>query len=422
MPPRLPSLPEQIALRGTTDPRMIAFAGDPRFTVQAPEEPKAAPFADRLANLLVPNQYAGILDPETSRQIGRRGLLDFGLNLLQAGGRSPLQRGTLANIGASLQNLDIPGAVQSAIRMRAVVDELNQRSSARDALKEIAKRHPMLPGASREDKYNQLVDMVTEASGVPGLEDWVGKMSNVLAQTRPQKQGRLIRSIERDETTGRPMVVFRDAESGEVVKEGGEAQGLTEYQIQQLQLQRAAADRADSNELKDAALGANMAASHLAMKAIEDADPQAVEEVSTLVRSGRVAAATPVAGPLLDEAIRAGKAPVLSPAARQLLANLNSFVAAAVPGRGGQALTFIEVKLFMDEFVRDPGDDPATAAVKVENRLRRIKEQKIRGRRAWEDALKVNNLTDEQIFGVPPSATPKHKATGWRALNPEAKP
>lgn len=223
MYPRLPSLPQQIALRGITDPRMIPFAGDPNRAPAADVVEGRPPFADRLASLLVPQAYTGILAPEDQRQIGRRGLLDFGLNLLQAGGRSPAQRGTLANIGASLQNLDIPGAVQSAIRMRAVVDELNQRSSARDALKDIMARHPALPGEDREQKFNRLTDIVTEAAGVPGMEDWVGKMSNVLAQLRPQQQKLVTRTAMVDKdgkvtlTGGTPAVVTFDQMTGQQI-------------------------------------------------------------------------------------------------------------------------------------------------------------------------------------------------------------
>lgn len=406
-PLRFPLMGDRFALRGV-DPRMaqmVSLADDPAAAVVA-----SAPA--KMDSILFPRQpSAGILTPDDQAMLKRNTLLQLAAGLLQAGGRSPNQRGTLANIGAALQGLDLPGATMSALRMRAAVDELNQRSNARTALQEIAARHPLLPGATREDRFNQLADMVQEAATVPGLEDWVGKMSNVLAQVRPPKQGRLIPSVEIDRepgspTFGRPVRVFRDPETGEIVNQGGETQGLTEYQIQQLQLQRAAADRADTGELQQAALGANAARAHLGIRAIEDTNPGAVEEVAAIVRGGRVAGAVPIFGPLLDEAIRAGKAPVLSPTARQLLANLNSFVAAVVPGRGGQALTFHEIKLFMDEFLRDPGDDPETAAAKIQNRLGRLREQKVRGRRAWDDALTVFNLTDEQIFGPDPSTTP----------------
>lgn len=419
--PRFPLQGDPFALR-VVDPRMAQF-------MSLAEDPAAAVVASAPAgmdSILRPRQpSAGILTPEDQASIKRNALLHIAAGLLQAGGRSPNQRGTLANIGSVLEGIDLPGATMSALRMRAAVDKLNQESNARTALQDITARHPAMPGEDREQKFSRLTDIVTEAAAVPGLEDWIGKMSNVLAQLRPPKQGRLIPSVEI--VNGVPTRLFRDPETGEVVKEGGEVQGLTEYQIQQLQLQRNAADRADTSELKAASIGANMASSHLAMKAIEDTDPQAVEEVAAVVRGGRVAGAVPVVGPLLDEAIRAGKAPALSPAARQLLANLNSFVAAAVPLRGGQALTFIEVKLFMDEFVRDPGDDSQTAAVKLESRLRRIKESKVQGRRAWDDALSVFHLTDAQIFGAdqpaarPPAANSKPR-TGWRALNPEGHP
>ena len=141
-------------------------------------------------SLLSPQQDMGILRPEDRASIKRNAILQVAAHLLMAGGRSPNQQGTLANIGSALAGLDLPGAAQSAIRMRAVVDELNQRSNARDALKDIAKRYPVLPGATAEERYAQLTNIVTEAATIPGLEDWVGKMSNVLAQTRPEKAQR----------------------------------------------------------------------------------------------------------------------------------------------------------------------------------------------------------------------------------------
>lgn len=407
LPMRLPIFDQRLALRGV-DPRFAeasAFADDPAGAVVA-----SAPSTD---SILFPRQpSAGILTPEDRAMLKRNAILQVAASLLQAGGRSPNQRGTLANIGTALAGLDLPGAAQSALRMRAVTDELRERSNARDALKDISRRYPVLPGATPEERYQQLTNIVTEAATVPGLEDWVGKMSNVLAQTKPAKQGRLIRSVEIDQepgspTYGRPIVLFRDPETGDVVTKGSEAQGMTPYQLAMLGLATEGANRADATELKASALGANMARSHLAMKAIEDADPAAVEEVSAIVRGGRVAGAVPVVGPVLDEAIRAGKAPALSPAARQLLANLNSFVAAAVPDRGGQALTFIETKLFMDEFVRDPGDDPETARVKIQNRIGRIREAKVKGRRAWRDALDTFGINESDIFGSDQPSKPK---------------
>lgn len=392
-PMRLPILDPRLALRGV-DPRFAA-------TEELADDPAGAVVASAPNSILFPRQpSAGILTPEDQAMIKRNTLLQVAAGLLQAGGRSPNQRGTLANIGSALAGIDLPGATQSALRMRAAVDELNERANARQAYADISRRNPVIPGENAEQRFNRISNIVSELIGVPGSEDLVGKLSNVLAQLKPAKQGRLIRSVELDEN-GKPTAVFRDPETGEVVMQGGETQGLTLYQMEQLQLQRAAADRADSMELQQAALGANMARAHIAMRRIEDSNPGAVEEVAAIVRGGRVAGAVPVVGPVLDEAIRAGKAPALSPAARQLLASLNSFVAAAVPGRGGQALTFIEVKLFMDEFLRDPGDDPETAAVKIENRIGRIREQKLRGRRAWDDALTVNNLTEDDIFGSP---------------------
>lgn len=181
-------------------------------------------------SLLSPQQDMGILRPEDRASIKRNAILQVAAHLLMAGGRSPNQQGTLANIGSALAGLDLPGAAQSAIRMRAVVDELNQRSSARTALQDIVRRHPAMPGEDREQKFNRLTDIVTEAAGVPGMEDWVGKMSNVLAQLRPQQPKLVTRTAMVDKdgkvvlSGGTPAVVTFDQMTGEQV---GRAQAGT---------------------------------------------------------------------------------------------------------------------------------------------------------------------------------------------------
>lgn len=213
---------DPFALRGV-DPRMAAFA-------QFAEDPAAAVVASGGGNsILFPRQpSAGILTPEDQAMIKRNTLLHIAAGLLMSGGRSPNQQGTLTNIGSALAGIDLPGATQSALRMRAAVDELNQRANARATLQEIVARHPPIVGENREQKFNRLTDMVIEAAGVPGLEDWIGKTSNVLAQLRPPREGRLIRSVEVG-TSGKPEVVFRDPETGAVVQTGGEAPPPSQY-------------------------------------------------------------------------------------------------------------------------------------------------------------------------------------------------
>lgn len=139
-------------------------------------------------NRLFPvSDYGGLLDP---RAIQRQGLLALGTNLLQAGGRSPNQRGTLANIGSALQSVNIPDMVQTAMRMRAAQEQFTTQRDARAALDRIAKKYPPAEGETPDATYARVAKIVGELVGVPGTEDLIGKYSNVLAQLRPQREVR----------------------------------------------------------------------------------------------------------------------------------------------------------------------------------------------------------------------------------------
>lgn len=177
--PRFPLMGDPFALRGV-DPRMAEFA-------QFAEDPAAAVVASSGGNsILFPRQpSAGILTPEDQALVRRNILLHLAAGLLQAGGRSPNQQGTLANIGSALAGIDLPGAQMSALRMRAITDKLNQEGEARHAFEEIARRYPALPGETQEERFTRLSNIVGELATVPGSADLIGKLSNVLAQLKP---------------------------------------------------------------------------------------------------------------------------------------------------------------------------------------------------------------------------------------------
>lgn len=157
----------------------MSLAEDPAAAVVA-----SAPSRD---SILFPRQpSAGILTPDDQAMIKRNTLLQIAAGLLQAGGRSPNQRGTLANIGSALAGIDLPGATMSAMRMRAITDRLNQEGEARHAFEEIARRYPPMPGETREERFNRLSNIVGELALVPGAADLIGKLSNVLAQLKPE--------------------------------------------------------------------------------------------------------------------------------------------------------------------------------------------------------------------------------------------
>lgn len=174
----------------------------------APYVPRKPSILDRLIPRLFPATQ--MLEPEVGGPVGRQALLQLGTNLMQAGGASPQQGGTLANIGASLGGVDVASLTQNALALRA------QRKLA-----EVAARHPGKPGETPDEIYNRVAGMVSELTEYPEL---IGKLSNVLAQLRPQvpRSRRLIRSVELDDK-GMAVVHMRDPETGEDVKIGGRA-------------------------------------------------------------------------------------------------------------------------------------------------------------------------------------------------------
>jgi len=139
-----------------------------------------------LGRLFPVSDYGGLLDP---RAIQRQGLLALGTNLLQAGGRSPNQRGTLANIGSALSQVNIPDMIQTAMRMRKAQEEFTQEREAQSALNRIAQKYPPVDGETPEGTYNRLAKVVGELALTPGSANLVGKLSNVLAQLKPSGGG-----------------------------------------------------------------------------------------------------------------------------------------------------------------------------------------------------------------------------------------
>lgn len=148
----------------------------------APYVPQKQSILDRLVSRLFPATQ--MLDPQVGQSVGRQGLLQLGANLLQAGGASPMQRGTLANIGASIGGVDI-----NALTKQAMVLQAYQNQQATDKrIGEIAARHPVKPGETPDQTYERIASMVSELAGQPGTEDLLGKLSNVLAQLRPARE------------------------------------------------------------------------------------------------------------------------------------------------------------------------------------------------------------------------------------------
>jgi hypothetical protein len=137
---------------------------------------RKASILDRLAARLFPATQ--MLDPSVSQGVGRQGLLNIGTNLLQAGGPQAQQQGTLANIGGAISGVDIQGLTQQALKMQAY----QQQRQVEQRVQQVAQGTRGI-----KDPYQRVAAMVTELAGEPGTEDLVGKLSNVLAQLKPER-------------------------------------------------------------------------------------------------------------------------------------------------------------------------------------------------------------------------------------------
>ena len=190
-------------------PGDYALSGGPGGGSPSPYVPMKRSILDRLASRLFPT--LAMMDPEAQQSTGRQGLLQLGTNLLQAGGPQAQQGGTLANIGASIGGVDVKQLAQQALALQAY----RQQQAAQRRIGEVAGQNAPKEGESPEQTYERIARMVGQLAGTPGTEDLIGKLSNVLAQIKPQRETR--RSIHAgvNPKTGQPELFLIDPDSGE---------------------------------------------------------------------------------------------------------------------------------------------------------------------------------------------------------------
>lgn len=148
---------------------------------------------DRVLGRFFPTaQYTGLLDPEAQQGLRQQGLLNLGANLLQAGGASPDQRGTLANIGSSIQGVNFPQMAEHAVQLQAY----RQEQAAKQAVGQIVARHPATPGEDRQGAYDRLTAIASEVAGVsPELGARFAPLLQALKPDRPAA-GRNLMQVE----------------------------------------------------------------------------------------------------------------------------------------------------------------------------------------------------------------------------------
>lgn len=169
-----------------------------------PPYAKKPSIVDRVLGRLFPTaQYAGLLDPEQQQGLQRQGLLNVGLNLLQAGGPQAQQQGTLANIGSSIQGVNFPQMAEQALQVQAY----RKQQQGQEQIQGIVSKYAAPEGELPAQRFDRLTRLTQALIGVPGAEHLLGPISNFLAQTKPDPADRgTIRAGMVDPKTGRPVL------------------------------------------------------------------------------------------------------------------------------------------------------------------------------------------------------------------------
>lgn len=171
----------------------------------APYVPMKRSILDRITQRLFPT--LGLMSPEEGQAVGRQGLLQLGANLLQAGGPQAQQGGTLANIGRSIAGVDVNDLAKQAMAFQAY----RQQQDANQRISTVAAANAPKDGESPTQTYERIARMVGQLAGTPGTEDLIGKLSNVLAQIRPQQEARaryIFKELEHPRGSGK-YEIFR---------------------------------------------------------------------------------------------------------------------------------------------------------------------------------------------------------------------
>lgn len=153
----------------------------------------------------------GLLNPQEARGLGRQSLLNFGLNVLQNSGPSPYKRGLgeiLAGGVLSGQQAYQQGT-QQALGAQGIVTQRQNQARLQALHQRYAGRSDT---ASLTAYLNDLIGV-----GTPEALAAARSLSEVLKSQR-EPSSRLIRSEEM--VDGKPTVVFRRADNGEVVTTG----------------------------------------------------------------------------------------------------------------------------------------------------------------------------------------------------------
>lgn len=248
--------------------------------IPQPYTPKPS-IVDRVAARLFPTgAYQGLLDPQAQQGLQHQGLLALGTNLMQAGGAAPYQRGTLANIGASLQGVNFPGMAQQALQLQ------NYRSQQQDQqlIAAAGARHPAQPGENRSQAYDRITAILSDIISIPGGDAIAAKFAPVLAALKPNAVREPMRVEGINTKLGTPFV----GREGTLLIDPDSLQ-----QVGFLPKAQAKATPATNQQVQHAEFGAAALAAWRPVEDIRTKNPGVEEEVGRILASPAFAQAVP---------------------------------------------------------------------------------------------------------------------------------
>lgn len=148
------------------------------------------PLLPGILNRLFPTgPLGGLLSPEQQSGLQRQGLLQLGMGLLANSGQRVVGTpgaGIGERIAAAYQGVNWPQLVQGAAQQQVGVTQFQQQQGAQQAIQNIAGRYRPKPNETAEQRFERISALTSELAGVPGSEELVGRLSNVLAQLKPE--------------------------------------------------------------------------------------------------------------------------------------------------------------------------------------------------------------------------------------------
>lgn len=188
--------------------------GDPNAGTAVPYSGPVPPkqsILDRLMGRLFP--ASALLDPGTAQTVQRQGLLQLGTNLLQAGGAAPMQRGTLANIGASIGGVDINELTKNALAMQ----EYQRSLAAQRQVANVVAAHPASPGETPTQTHDRLAQLVGQLAGIPEALPIVEKLGPIITALKPAANKWSFQTVEEN---GQPVLYRVNEDTGDKYRVG----------------------------------------------------------------------------------------------------------------------------------------------------------------------------------------------------------